>query len=112
MASGTLFAGRCYAQSTAAIDAYYSASPPVMVPGPTSYLTEFVKSDSAWMIQSYIKADLGNWTLASTEAAPSPQLAWCDTDAEQFADGQFIGWSLVLVMLAAWSYRLLKGLAK
>ena len=112
MASGTLFAGRCYAQSTDAIDAYYSDAPPVMVPGSTSYLTQYAKTPAGWVIQSYTRTEPGEWVASIAQLAPVPTLAACETDAEQFSDGQFIGWSLVLVMLAAWSYRLLKGLAK
>lgn len=112
MASGTSFGGRCYATSQQAVDAYFASIAPDVVSGETSYMTEFVLDSGVWKSRSYTRSGGDPWSLQSSVVVPLPVLPSCDSDGELFLDGQVVGWGLAALMVAAWSYRVIREQAK
>ena len=108
MATGTTFGGRCFASDAEAVDAYYSAVPPNVVSGVTSYMVQFVKDAGIWKTQSFSRTGINPWVLESMQIAPVPMFASCDGSDQQFADGLGVGWAIVGVVVIAWGFNRMK----
>ncbi|MFS8934743.1 hypothetical protein [Cupriavidus taiwanensis] len=98
---GALVGGRCFVSQDAAADAYFGAVAPSLVPGGTSYLSEFVKVSGAWKVRRYQATGGGDFALVAESPVPSASFATCDP-LESFKDGQMMGWAVVAAMAAAW----------
>ncbi|CAG4882792.1 conserved protein of unknown function [Georgfuchsia toluolica] len=99
-ATGAIFEGRCLSSNAEAVDAYYSKAAPVLVPGSTSYLNQFVKDAGVWYQKSYSIDGSGTQTLRYSIAAPSITFDSCDM-TEPFFDGLSVGWMIAAAMVAA-----------
>lgn len=107
MATGSLYAGRCYSSQDEAFDAFVSSAVPTVTPGATSYLHRFEFSGSPLVASSVTmsKALAGDWVLESRVLVSSPGFAPCDSDGERFLDGVFIGWLIVGLMAGMWGWK-------
>ena len=107
MASGALFAGRCYLSTPDAVDAYFLSMPPQVISGATSYATSFQKFGSAWYSVGFSINASGVWTQRYSTISPSPSFPTCDPSAS-FKDGMVIGWGVATALVIAASIRFLQ----
>ena len=104
---GALYAGRCFIQSSDAVDAFYSSAPPSLVSGSVSYLTEFSNVSGVWQIVRYSMDGSGVVNALSQSVAPVPSFPDCNP-AQEFTDGHLMGWGVAAAMVAAWAITNLK----
>jgi len=96
--TGAIVGAKCYNTSAEAVDAFYSASAPVLSSGSTSYLTEFVKESGAWKLKQWT-ITASSTTLRYSRDAPIPTFPACDP-TEKFFDGMTLGWGIAAAMIA------------
>lgn len=101
MATGALFADKCFFSSSEAADAYFASALPAFSAGSISYYSSYIKDGGVWKIARYSIDSNGVSVPQGQAIAPVPAFASCDP-MEAFYDGQLIGWGLALVMIGAW----------
>lgn len=107
MASGFLFAGRCFAASGDATAAYWAANP-VYLTSANPVMTTVTFSGSTWVMNRYnVAANNGTLSLVSSSQAPSLTFPPCDTSSS-FNDGVLMGWGVVAAMVAAYGIKVLR----
>jgi len=105
MSAGFLFKGVCYPSLAEATGAHWTSNPAFMNPGSTSYISDFVWSGSAWVVNVYSVSG-GSLTLASSSALPALTFENCDTKAN-FDDGMLLGWGVAAAMVAAYAIKVM-----
>lgn len=103
---GSLVNNVCFGSASDAVDAYFSAIPPAIVPGVDTVSVFFEKS-STWNMYRVVYNSSMQVTSATVVAASTPAFPVCDPN-EPFFDGMALGWLVAGCMAAAFAARALR----
>lgn len=98
---------QCLPDAATAQDAFFSAMPPTVTAGSTSYEVRYTKSGAVWYQQGYAISNKGVYTLSYSVPATAPAFAACDP-AAHYLDGITIGWGIAAAMVAAKAVNLMR----
>ena len=104
---GSLVFDKCYTTGEAAADAFFSAREPVVTAGSTSYVTWFEKVGSVWQVKRQSISETGISTDLTATVATVPAFPSCDP-SQSFNEGRDLGWQMVVVLLVAWGFVMIR----
>lgn len=94
---GVYSGGRCYANSSEAVDALFSSSPPSFS---GDCILTLSRLEEGWIVSKQCPFEV------NTYAAVSPSLPSCEA-VDSLLDGFVLAWAVVAVWFAAWGIKVL-----